>query len=668
MRRTLELAALAALLCLPAPAAPIGEGADSPFGIVCPWPDVGAIGAPWIRCGAGATQLGNWPVLEPERGKYDWGPADDEFRAWQDEGLIFAPILGYTPAWASTGPKSEASYPPSDLADFARFAEAISRRFAGRIATWECWNEPNIEFFAGTIAEFADLQKAMAVGVLRGDPEARVLFGGLAGADVPFLERCYEQGVGPYFDIMAMHPYQWGTTFNDGWFTTKVSSIRDALDRWGDRSKPIWLNELGWSTGDAGVTEDVQARLLVQCYVTALGLGHLGAERAFWFCVKDWGGPGYGLYGDDGKKKRAFWSYKHMIIEVRGRECLGRVEAGDARAYLFGPREGQETILLVAWAPGTDAVDVSLPIAGGPFEARDLLGEARQVGSTDGLALTALPDPVYIDVPASAATLAQRPEPREFSASKPDPGTRPLIWASVHPPPGTEHVWLVPGEPREVDLRVFNGTDQAASGEVVLELGGQAFWAHVDVPSMSLDRQWVALSVPEGSPEGMSELRVSGRVGGIDLAAYATPIRVAAGPVVEFLANSHLERSLYVQPGASCGLSESRRFGSEWVYKLPVARPGRVDLTITVGAHNGRPWSVSWSQDGATWTPLLSGQSWPEPRTAAIAHVDAGDLYLQCKGQDQQVDRVMAVFVGPAASPPSLASRRTRYVHGPVDR
>jgi len=646
MRSPLALAAFAVVLCLPALAAPIRGGADSPFGIVCPWPEVGQIGAPWIRCGAGATQLGNWPVLEPERGRYDWGPADAELATWGGEGLIFAPILGYTPAWASTGAKSEASYPPGDLADFARFAEAISRRYAGRVGTWECWNEPNIEFFAGTIANFADLQKAMAVGVLRGNPEARVLFGGVAGADVPFLERCYEQGAGPYFDIMAMHPYQWGTTFNDGWFTAKVASIRDVLDRRGDRAKPIWLNELGWSTGDAGVTEEIQARLLVQCYVTALGLGHLGAERTFWFCVKDWGGPGYGLYTDDGKKKRAYWSYKHMSIEVLGREFLGRVEAGDARAYLFGPREGQETALLVAWAPGADTVEVPLAIAGGPFPARDLLGEARQVGSTDGLALTATPDPIYIDVPASAATLAQLPAQREFSAPKPDPAARPLIWASVHPPAGTEHVWLVPGEPRDVDLRVFNGTDEPASGEVVLELGGQAFRAQVDVAPMGLGRQTVAVAVPAGTPEGTADLRISGRVGGIELAAYATPVRIAAGPVIEFLANSHLERSLYVQPGANSGLSESRRFGSEWVYKLPVARPGRVDLNITVGAHNGQSWSVSWSQDGTTWSPLLSGQSWPEPRTATIAHVDAGDLYLQCKGQDQQLDRVMAVFAG----------------------
>lgn len=646
MRRTLERAVLAILLCRPALAGPIGPGPDSPFGIVCPWPEVGQIGAPWIRCGAGATQLGNWPVLEPERGRYDWGPADDEFRAWQGEGLILAPILGYTPAWASTGPKSEASHPPSSLADFARFAEAISRRFSGRIGTWECWNEPNIEFFSGTVAEFADVQKAMAVGILRGDPEARVLFGGLAGADVPFLERCYEQGVGPYFDIMALHPYQWGTTFNDGWFTAKVASIRDVLDRWGDRHKPIWLNELGWSTGDTGVTEEIQARLLVQCFVTALGLGHLGAERAFWFCVKDWGGPGYGLYTDDGKKKRAYWSYKHMGIEALGREFLGRVEAGNARAYLFGPKQGQETALLVAWAPGADPVDVSLPIPGGPFNARDLLGEARQVGSTDGLAMAATPDPIYIDVPASAAALAQRPEPRGFSAPKPAPAARPLIWASVHPPAGTEHVWLVPGEARDVDLRVFNGTDEAASGEVVLELGGQAFTAEMEVPPMSLGRQTVAISVPEGIPEGVADLRISGRLGGIDLAAYATPVLVAAGPVIEFLANSHLERSLYVQPGANSGLSESRRFGSEWVYKLPVAQPGRVDLVITVGAHNGQAWSVSWSQEGATWSPLLSGQSWPEPRTATIDHIGAGDLYLRCKGQDQQVDRVMAVFAG----------------------
>jgi len=36
-----------------------GPDERSPFGIVCPWTDIGQTGARWTRCGAGATELVN---------------------------------------------------------------------------------------------------------------------------------------------------------------------------------------------------------------------------------------------------------------------------------------------------------------------------------------------------------------------------------------------------------------------------------------------------------------------------------------------------------------------------------------------------------------------------------------------------------------------------------
>ena len=73
------------------------------------------------------------------------------------------------------------------------------------------------------------------------------------------------------------------------------------MDKHGDAHKQIWITEVGWSTAE-GVTSQEQANLLVQSLVTALSVREkLKVEKFFWFCVKDWGGPSFGLFDTEGK-------------------------------------------------------------------------------------------------------------------------------------------------------------------------------------------------------------------------------------------------------------------------------------------------------------------------------------------------------------------------------
>jgi polysaccharide biosynthesis protein PslG len=619
----------------------IADDEGSPFGIVCPWPGVSETGARWVRCGAGATQIGNWPVLEPERGVFDWKPAEDEWSGMMEkERLFVAPILGYTPKWASPGPDGEASYPPSDLRDYALFCTEIAGHFRGRIGHWECWNEPNIEFLSGTIPEFADLQKTLAVAVRRADPDARVLFGATAGVDLPFIARCYEQGVRDYFDIMAVHPYQWDATFNDGWFVAKLTSLRELMDQWGDREKPIWLNELGWATSDPKITEDVQARLLVQCFVTTLTLAHLGVERTFWFAVKDWGGPGYGIFADDGHRKPSFLAYQRMTAELYGRAYVGRVPVEGARAYLFGPKAAGQAGLLVVWAGGLEPVDVAFPIQADGLVARGMLGTERTLDAGKGLSLAAYPAPTYIDVPMEQATiLAEAPPERRFAHG---PTPCPPVWVSAHPAKGTNRVWLTPGRATEVELLAYNGTERPVAGEVTLTLARQTFAAPLTIEALATAAARVSVTLPEGTPEGLLTMAVGGRLGDSELAPCTQAVRVTPGPTIEFLANSFVERQ-YLQPGAQCGCSESRRFGTSWTYRLPVTACSGAEVTMSVGAHEARAWSVSWSQDGASWTPLLEGKSPVGQHAASLPALADGALYLRCEGDSQQVDEVAVV-------------------------
>ena len=626
---------------------------ESPFGIVNPWPEVGAkgMGAVWCRCGGGATSLGDWPSIQPLAGVFRWEAADAEMRVYEEEGLVPCPILSYTPEWASRAPgsKDASARPPLSLRDYFRFCREMAARYAGRVWFWEIWNEPNIGFFEGTAADYADLLKAGALGVLAGNPKAYVVFGGMAGVDRPFLDLCYQHGVADYFDVMAAHPYQWGTTFNDGWFFDKLEMLRATMSAWADGPKPIWLNEVGWSTGDPGITEEIQARLLVQCFVSALSREDLGVERVFWYCVKDWGGPGHGVYADDGHKKPAWYAYQTMTRSLRGLKYLGRIQVGEpARAYVFGG--AGDRAVVVVWSSDLEEHEISLPLGAEAVSAWDAMGNGLECGqyAAGRLTMVARPQPTYVEVPKSALRDVEQVKP--LAVSLPDPARRPRGWLSLYPQPGCEMPWLWRGHTVSLSGRLVNTGDKAVRGQVVAVLstddGRELAKAQTPVAAEPLTDTRFAVNVacPKEAPEEAT-LTLRAELSSLRLPALKLHVLIGDGPTVNFLANSHLERSIYLQPDAESGCAESVRFGSRWVYRIPVPYACRVVVRMDVGAHQAGPWSVAWSQDGKEWRPLMSGKSDRQWHSAKVDDLKPGRLYLKCEGQDQQVGQVRVTFI-----------------------
>lgn len=628
---------------------------NSPFGVVCPWPDVGrdGMGAVWCRCGAGATRLGSWPDLEPLPGVFVWEPAEREWQAYYvREHLVPAPILGYTPQWASrrAGTPDGHRSPPADMWHYYRFCKAISRRFAGRIWFWEVWNEPNIGFFDGTIAEYVDMLKTAAVAIRAGNPKAYVVFGGMAGVDSPFLRRCYGFGAREYFDIMAAHPYQWSKTFDDAWFLAKVSALRRIMTDNGDAAKPIWLNEVGWSTASKDISPMDQARLLVQCYVTALSRPDLGIQRIFWFCVKDWGGPGYGLYADNGTRKPAWYAYRHMTRRLARATFAGSLNLGQtARAYVFKLGAADEW-LTVAWATRLQPTKVTIPIAGRVLGAWDMLGRSVKLTS-DGsaLSLELPPEPLYIRIHGRGPTVSLSP-PAPLKVALPDSPSRPPAWLSIYPQPGCSLPYLVKSQTTALRARLFNPTDRALAGELTIQvleprrrqvLGSSSVRAAAAAHSDA--RFSIHVPCPTDAPDRVL-LRVRPRFSPASVPDFTTDAIVSDGPCVNFLANSYLERRWYLQPGAKSGCSESLRFGSEWTYRLPVPYRTRARVEMDVGAHRAGPWKVLWSPDGQQWQTLMEGHSDRARRSAVINLVEPPWLYLRCAGTDQQVGEVVVRY------------------------
>ncbi len=236
-----------------------------------------------------------WDVIEPIDGIYTWGAYDAVVDEYEEHGISMLGLLTYSSSWASSNAGSEDSefYPPDSDA-WADYVESVATRYAGRVNHWEIWNEPNHDgFWKGTRDEYVELLSTAAGIIHAVNPDAKVVLGGLSGSDTDFLEYVLDFDVG--VDIVAIHPYRVvGENFNyapesttDGLNTlaTDLYNVKATLAATNHDGIPIWLTEVGWTTGDDGVSEETQARYLMRLYSIALSVSQV--KKVFWYALND---------------------------------------------------------------------------------------------------------------------------------------------------------------------------------------------------------------------------------------------------------------------------------------------------------------------------------------------------------------------------------------------
>ncbi|GAB7193729.1 hypothetical protein NUM3379_44390 [Kineococcus sp. NUM-3379] len=258
---------------------------------------VAASGAGWVRVGVG------WCSLE-ERGPglvSTW--YQDRLDATVTEasrrGLKVLATLGCTPTWHSG--TSDLKVLPRDPAQFQRIATYLATRYAGRIAAWEIWNEPDCS--GGSCPQtpardYVPVLRAGYAGIKAADPAATVVSGGISGANAQWIQDLYAAGAQGSFDALGIHPYQGPAATapeappaSHPYRISNITKVRDVMLAHGDGARPIWFTEFGWTTGagtgwHAGVSETVQADYLRRA-LTMVQNWYPYITHAFVFTIRD---------------------------------------------------------------------------------------------------------------------------------------------------------------------------------------------------------------------------------------------------------------------------------------------------------------------------------------------------------------------------------------------
>ena len=181
-------------------------------------------------------------------------------------GIGVIAMVESTPCWASSAPASllqvcvptgskANAWPPGNPATYAAFVAFLAQRYGTRLAAIEVWNEPdqaNEDYFAGPEKpqRYAALLRAAYPAIKQANPLVPVLAGSLVGSNGVFLRALYAAGIKGYYDGLSVHFYNL--------VLASLRAIHETQLANGD-SKPLWLNEFGWSSCWPHRTQQEQA-------------------------------------------------------------------------------------------------------------------------------------------------------------------------------------------------------------------------------------------------------------------------------------------------------------------------------------------------------------------------------------------------------------------------
>ncbi|MBE7551014.1 MAG: hypothetical protein HS126_08065 [Anaerolineales bacterium] len=234
------------------------------------------------------VQVFPWREIEPTQNQFHWEVPDRVVAGAEYYGLDLVVRLDQHPAWVSSVDLA-LNAPPEKLEDYHDFVQRVASRYRGRIRAYIIWNEPNLAIEWGgqrpDPVAFTELLRVGYQAVKAGDPQALVVAAGLAPTnsndtqavdDRPFLQAMYRAGAGAYFDILGAHPYSFGqapdapeSDRNHPAFR-RLAELRRIMVEHGDRHKPVWITEMGWTIdpppdqADIGVSQEQQATYLVE--------------------------------------------------------------------------------------------------------------------------------------------------------------------------------------------------------------------------------------------------------------------------------------------------------------------------------------------------------------------------------------------------------------------
>ncbi|MFZ0665642.1 MAG: glycosyl hydrolase [Acidimicrobiales bacterium] len=343
-----------------------------------------------------------WLNVEPSPGEWNFTALDRQVSQARSKGARVLYVLGQTPEWASSDPRSTDIYGrgapamPTSIQSWKQYVSEVAQRYKGEIGAYEIWDEADASTFSGTPEQMVELATVAYDTIKQIDPSAIVLtpsFTQYALTD-GWLYDYLSDGGGVVANAFAGHAY----ANNPEGAATYLAAYRQALTRAGLKL-PIWMTEIGYS-GYSSTGQALFDTQNAQAYVarTLMDQAELGAAQIIWYGANTndmWLSLGEQGYPADAT------AYTTMLRWLSGstpKGCGGITSgpyAGLFACYLVRP-DGATGVLMYD-PQGT--MTMQAPTSGS-FKVKNLNGQVTVLAPGTSLTLTGSP---VLVLPGSAS-------------------------------------------------------------------------------------------------------------------------------------------------------------------------------------------------------------------------------------------------------------------------
>ncbi len=243
-----------------------------------------------------------------------WSKYDNIVDLADKYGIQIQARLDNPPKWTRANPDAGDKAPPDDYQDFVNYAVAVAKRYQGRIRYYQIWNEPNANQEWGNQPvnpeAYTDLLCRTYNALKAVDDDIVVISGPLSPTvsltesnlnEFIFLQRMYDAGAKPCFDVMSAQGYGFFSGPTDRRMRPMTLTyarniyIRDIMVANNDANKAIWISEAAWNpqrddpaniiqNGAFGiVTEEEAARYMPLAYQRAQEEWPWIGNISYWF-------------------------------------------------------------------------------------------------------------------------------------------------------------------------------------------------------------------------------------------------------------------------------------------------------------------------------------------------------------------------------------------------
>lgn len=300
-------------------------------------------------------------------------------------------------------------YTDEQIEAYAAYCGYLAREFKGKVKYFEVWNEPDGVMFnhdlsnTGSPETYAKLLKAAYEAIKAENPDAYVLGIAASGIDHSawFINRVLAAGGGDYMDALSVHPYTWTREPADerGQSFEYLLNILYTIMKNNNVDLPIWITEIGYSSGEVSesedwLTEEQQGAYNVRTCVFAKADSKI--EKTFLYELKDRGSGiektyNMGMIDFDGSLKPAYYMLAAYNDIVGNAAYKGRAERNIQKTvdkyysndngirysgysvHRFNDAANDREIFM-AWTKGDNTYNTRITTSGSEFTVSDTAG------------------------------------------------------------------------------------------------------------------------------------------------------------------------------------------------------------------------------------------------------------------------------------------------------